>query len=135
VPAGIANTAFGLLHCGKKTSIFAQSSGYARATTQCAALCNEIAPRHHVRCAARDRACAKLFRLDENTHDTRVFRDSHATPLETKRTLCSTRARARKPSGRSVNHVNLLVKKISADKRRKSASSIESDGNRANRRK
>ena len=94
VPAGIANTALGLLQRDKKTSIFAGSSVLPGGSTPHVARSRARRARAN-RCTTRScRTRCKLYRLLENADGIRVFATRDVFPAAPKQ-RCARRACAR----------------------------------------
>jgi hypothetical protein len=111
VPAGIANTRFGLLQRNKKTSVFASCSIFARAPTPDVASSPARPPRT-IRCAARSRGSSReTIRLLENIDEIWVFSESAALTAASSE-VALRRASDREQRGRRcVKHVKRLLKK------------------------
>ncbi len=133
VPAGIANTASGLLQRDKKTSVFARSSAPVRESTPHLAS-RRVRTARVTRGVARARnAMLEFLRVRENVDNIWV---SEAFGFHA---IAATAARARNAcdrkmvGNRALSISNDLCKKFSVKRLAKAVQAADSDRNRANR--
>ena len=133
VPAGIANTAIGLLQRDKKTSVFAEWSVFARASTPDVASFRAIVKRA-TRCAARSRSKAqKFFRLIENTDNIRVSATTEFFSIATNSANARGARDHKNRRDEALSMPNSLWEKFWVKRLAKVSRTVESSTNRANR--